>query len=219
VPLSTETHARRFLNVGDLDAQAMDLLPAAMRWTKEQDGWPTLKRIEDWTTAQLRQLGVQLRDAPRNNDVLDVMASIHLVARRVPGRLRRPSARRARYVAAFLDSLEPDFIPELLKETRRRKRADRTFAAELNQSRGAVEDFVRQASELRAETRASLPSESADVPDRPVALQDTDDAAIMFAVVGWALLIGGLIISWATSDPGKDAEDDDEGGDGDGEEE
>ncbi len=208
VPLSTATHVRRFLNITDLDGQALDLLSAALRsTTKNRAGWPTLQRLEQWTTAQLERLGVDPDDALGNDDVLDVMASVHLVTSRVPAQFRRPSASRFQHgVAALLDLLEPDFIPELLKETRRRKEADPIFAADLAQSRRAVVNLARRASALRAKMIESLPAEIADDPDRPVTLREEQEGEIALAVFVIVLVVT-VVISWiAYNDPSKDPE-------------
>lgn len=207
MPTSTATHARRFLDVADLDAQTLDLLRAALRsTTRNRAAWPTLERLEEWTTAQLELLDVDPDGALNDEKVLDVLASVHLVAARVPAQFRRRSAIRFHHgVAAVLDSLEPDFTLELLKETRWRKEDDPVFAAELAVSRRAVVNLLRRALALHAGVVESVPAEVADDPHRPSVLRAAggEVAIAVFVIV----LVVMVTIAWiAYNDPAKDPE-------------
>jgi hypothetical protein len=214
VPLSTETHVRRFVNIADPDEEVVDQVRVALRSTaRTRASWPTLKRLQEWTTAQRELLSIDSDDVLSNDDVLDLMASVRLVAIRAPAQFRRrPAGRFHRSIDGLLDSLEPDFVPELLKETRRRRDADPVFAAELAQSRRAVEGLVRRVSVLRAEVIESLPTEVADDPDRPVTLREESEGEVLISVV---MIIFGIMLVWhfiASNDPSKESEDDNENG-------
>jgi hypothetical protein len=212
MPISTTTHVRRYLDVADQDAQALDLLQRALRASsRDRDEWPATRRIEQWTLAQLELLGVEVDHALTNDDVLDVLASAHLVASRVPPPHRRARARRVhRSVAALIDSLEPDFIPELLRDTRRREATSAAFAARLAESRRGVVDLITTATAARGEILDSLPAEVATDPDRPVALREAQAGAVVVGVFVVILLVAVTIAWIAYNDPAKDPESEDE---------
>ena len=211
-PISTATHVRRYLDVADPDAQALNLLMRALRAsTRDRDDWPATRRIEEWIMAQLDLLGVEVDDALTHDDVLDVLASVHLVASRVPPPHRRARARRIyRTVAALLDSLEPDFIPELLRDTRRRKATSAAFAANLAQSRRAVVELITGATAAGGEVIDSMPAEVAADPDRPVTLRAAEAGAVVIGVLV-VILVVAVTVAWiAYNDPAKDPESEDE---------
>jgi hypothetical protein len=182
-------HARDFLNFADPETAAIDLLETALRSAvRDRAGRRTLRRVEQWTIAQLELLGVEPDQALESDDLLDLVAAARLVAIRLPVGTRRRSARRLRDRAALrLDQLEHDFVPELLKETRRRIADNPTFAADIADSREAVPNLLQRLDTLRGEVAATVPEDDPDVPE---VLQNV----ILFTVLLIALLVTGTMV-------------------------
>jgi hypothetical protein len=202
------THARDFLNIADTETAAHDLLETTLRLAvRNRAARGTLRSVERWTRDQLELLGIAPDRAIENQDVLDLLAAAEVVAARVPARLPgRPATRLHFRVAALLDGLEPDFVPELLQETRRRSADEPAFAARLREARRAVVDRVRALGTLRREIASTVPDEQADDPGFPVVLTRANSQAEEVAVgVFVAVLVVMVVIAWiASEDPAKE---------------
>jgi hypothetical protein len=202
------THARSFLDAVDPDAAALDLLDSALRSAApDRASWRTLRIVEQWGFEQLDRLGVQPAEALERDEVLDVLAAVRLVTTTRPARLRRLSVPRFRHrVAALLDTLEPEFVPELLQETRRRMAVDPAFAAALADARDGIAPVRRRAERLLREVRDSVGDEFEGDPDLPVVLQRAaDDEAFEVAVAVFVIvLVVVAVATWiASEDPAK----------------
>lgn len=210
MPTQTAVHVRRLFDLANLDAQALDLFRASLRLTaRNRVSWPTHERVQRWTAEQLQRLGIEADQALTDERVLDMMAGIHVVAGRVPAQVRRRSAFGFHNaVAAVLDSIEPDFLDELLKETRRREKNDPAFAAELAQSRRAVASLQKRASAIQTRVVESVPADVADDPDLPVVLAREEDSSAEVAIGVFVVLLVVVVTIWyiANSDPSKDGE-------------
>jgi hypothetical protein len=205
---SAVTHARSFLDTVDPDASAVELVDAALRpKVPDRATWRTVRRIEEWSLDQCKSLGVEPAEALKREEVLDVIAAVRLVTTTRPASLRGLSIPGFRHrAAALLDSLEPDFVPVLLKETRRRMAADPAFAAAIADARGGIAPLRRRAERLLREVRGAVGDEFADDPDLPVALQRADDDQAGEVAVGIFVVILLVVVTvwWiATNDPAK----------------
>jgi hypothetical protein len=123
---SASSHARDLLNVASPDTAALDILNSLLRTaTHDRATGRALLAVERWTVDQLELLEVKPEDALSDDKVLDLLAAVRVVTTHLPAPIRRQtSARLGRLMAAALDELEPDFVPELLKETRQRMADD-----------------------------------------------------------------------------------------------
>lgn len=205
---SPATHARSFLDTVDPDAGSLELLDTALRAAApDRASWRVLRRVEEWGFEQLERLRVQPAEALERDEVLDVLAAVRLVTTTRPARLRRLSVPAFRHrVATLLDTLEPDFVPELLRETRRRMAADPAFAAAMVDARGGIAPLRRRAERLLREVRDSVGDQFADDPDVPVVLQRAaDDEAFEVAVAVFVIvLVVVAVATWiASEDPAK----------------
>jgi hypothetical protein len=217
MPVSTPTHVRRFLNVADEDTAALDLMRSIVRSAvRSRAGWKTLRSLEEWTSEQLKLLDVEADQALSSADVLDVFAAVRLVTRRAPARPRPRSARQLRFaIAAVLDTLEPDFIPELLKQTRQRVASDDTFAAELAESRAEIERLIPRVAALREDELAAAPTTLTEDSGAPVVL--LTGVEVFVVIVLTAILLAPIVvnaISVDKDDPPNGGEGEEGGGDG-----
>ena len=200
-------HARGFLTIGDPDASSLDAFAAALgRAARSRNEWPALQRVERWTRTQLGVLGVAPERAMESDDVLDVLAAVGLVAARAPTQGRRPSQRQLLHrLAAILDGLEPDFVPELLKETRHRMADEAEFSAQIADSRRAVTKLSRSAQARGRELATTIPPELEEDPELPSVLRSQEDEAGVFIGVFVVVLVLVVVAWWiAGEDPGKD---------------
>jgi len=208
MPSSAARHARAFLDSADPDAMSLDLMERALRSSaRDRRGRATLRNLERWTVDQLELLGVKPARALESDEVLDMLAATWLVARRVPVEfLRRSGPQFHHEIAALLDALEPDFVPELLKETRRRMAADPEYAAEIVDTRRAVERLRRRAEAVQRRVVASVQEDLADTDDQlPVVLRraaadDLEVPVAIFVIVCVAVAVWHYISS---NDPAK----------------
>jgi hypothetical protein len=130
--------------------------------------------------------------------VLDVLAAVRLVATKLPVAARPRAAARTRYrFAALLDSLEPDFVPELLKETRRRISKDPTFAADIAESRGGVTKLHGRVDALRREVAGTVHAELADDPDLPLVLRANDQQDEVIGIIVVVLVLAATAVWYA----------------------
>jgi hypothetical protein len=168
--------------------------------------------------AQLELLDVDTEQVLTSPAVLDVFASVRLVTKRAPARLRPRSGLQLRFtIAALLDTLEPDFIPELLKQTRQRAAGDSIFAAQLAESRAEIERLIPKVAALREAELAAVSTELEDHDDPPVVFLTDEEGAKLGLAVVIVLFVVLTVAAWiASEDPGKDdeAEEDDGGGGG-----
>jgi len=174
---SAARHARAFLDSADPDAMALDLVEGVLSSSaRDRAGRGTLRELERWTVEQLEQLGVKPAKALESEEVLDVLAATLLVSRRAPVELLRRRGAQFHYgIAALLDSLEPDFVPELLKETRRRMADDAEYAAEISDTRRAVERLRRRAEAVQRRVVDAAEQDLATETQRPVVLRAAQD--------------------------------------------
>jgi hypothetical protein len=207
MPSSAARHARAFLDTADPDAMALDLMERALRSSaRDRSGRATLRDLERWTVDQLKRLGVKPAKALESDEVLDVLAATWLVSRRVPVELLRRSGQQFHHeIAALLDALEPDLVPELLEETRRRMAADPEYAAEIADTRRAVERLRRRAEAVQRRVVASVQKDLDTDDQRPVVLQSAkaDDLELpvaVFVIVCVAVAVWHYISS---NDPAK----------------
>jgi hypothetical protein len=177
MPSSAARHVRAFLDSADPDAMALDLVERVLDSTaRDRAGRGTLRDLERWTVDQLNLLGVKPAKALESEEVLDVLAATWLVSRRAPVELLRRRGPQFHYgISALLDALEPDFVPELLKETRRRMTADPEYAAEISDTRRAVERLRRRAEAVQRRVVDAVEQDLATETQRPAVLQSAQD--------------------------------------------
>lgn len=201
-------HARSFLDAVDPDAAALRLVDSALRAAApDRASWRTLRSVERWGLEQLERLGVQPAHALERDEVLDVLAAVRLVTTTRPARLRLLSVPRFRnQVATLLDTLEPDFVVELLRETRRRMAADPRFAAAIADAREGIAPLRRRAERGLREVRESVGDRFAGDPDLPIVLERAadDDAFEVGVAVFVIVLVVVAVATWiASEDPAK----------------
>jgi hypothetical protein len=205
---SAARHARAFLDSADPDAMALDLVEGALSSSaRDRAGRGTLRELERWTVEQLEQLGVKPAKALESEEVLDVLAATLLVSRRAPVELLRRRGAQFHYgIAALLDSLEPDFVPELLKETRRRMADDAEYADEISDNRRAVERLRRRAEAVQRRVVEAAEKDLATETQRPVVLRAAQDdegfevAVAVFVIVCVAVAVWDFV---RRNDPAK----------------
>jgi hypothetical protein len=200
-------HARGFLDLADPDASALDTFETALRAAaRSRAGRAALRGLENWTRTQLGLLGVTTEKALESDDVLDLLAAVRLVAMKAPLQSRRGSPRRFHHrLPALLDGLEADFVPELLKEIRRRTAADAGWARQIADSRRAVTKLHAAAEAVRGELVASLPPDVADDPQLPEILRDSQEEAAAGAIAVFVVVLVAVVTAWwiAGEDPAK----------------
>ncbi len=163
---------------------------------------------------QLRQLGVKPEAAAKDEDILDALAVALLLLDRTPVTASAQTVMRIRprQVQATLDSIEPDFVPQMIAEARRRAKLSPAFARRLEEARAQVYAALSEAvPSVRKRAVGDIPDDLADDPKAPIIIaRDDSPVPILIGVVV------GLLYTWWLSDNMPKADDDGDGnGDGD----
>lgn len=193
---SARAHARNLLDVASPSTAGVELLNSLVQTAiRDRTTGRAFRNVEQWMLDQLELLGVQPEEALSDDSVLDLLAAIHVVTIHLPRRVRRrPPASFGLHIAAVLDELEPDFVPELLKETRRRIADDPSFAREMADSRGTILELRDRSDAIRAEVVGPIPEQIASDTDQPLIVQTA--AVGVFPIIAFAFIIIGGFIIW-----------------------
>lgn len=179
-------HARRFLRIADPDVIALDLLEGVLRWAVTDDeAREALRRIERWTREQLELLDVAPDAALADEKVLDLLAATRWVTVRTPVENPRtlPSG-FGRHLVGVLDGLEPQFVPALLDEIRRRRAGDTRFADEIAGWRQSIAGLHERSAALRRDVVRTREFQSKLPSDPPLVMRGDDgDVGVVIAVV------------------------------------
>jgi hypothetical protein len=189
-------HAERFLRIADPDATSLDLLEGILRWAVTDDeAQGALRRLEHWTRKQLELLGVNPDAALTDDKVLDLLAATRLVTLRIPVENSRAlSSGFARRLVALLDGLEPQFLPELLTEVRRRVAGDARFADDIAGWRQSIVVLQARSAALRRDIVQSEKFQSALSSDPPLVMRADEGQA--GGIVPVIIIVVVLVVSW-----------------------
>jgi hypothetical protein len=208
--MAAQTHATRFLNLGDTEETAYNLVRGILRSAiRDRVSRRALQKVDQWASGELMRLVVEPSRALSDDRVLELLAAARVVAARLPPQTRRISSRvLSARVADLIDTAEVDFVPSLLKEVRRRIAERSAFASMIAEARSAVPEQGQRAATLRREVIGSIPAEVVDDPELPRALQRASEEGIGILVI---VILAAAIAVWYFAEREKlESDDEDE---------
>src|SRR5215207_5500531 len=103
--MAARTHATRFLDFGDTEETAYNLVRRILRSAiRDRGSRKALQKVDQWVSEELMRLGVEPSRALSDDRVLDLLAAARVVAARLAPETRPISSRElAARVADLID--------------------------------------------------------------------------------------------------------------------